>query len=499
MENRIETQTPFKKGCVIRFLSDSCENKFGVITKVMGRCAQVKVMGFPDQWVDFSGIELVTCDLNQYCDGHLDLLFEHIEFDCMQKLLLDPAHPKIKVIPVAGKGMGVVATQNLLKGERILEDHPFFIFDRCDATSLPKSMPAESTFWDLADITVGTAESDKTIPGIVKTNAYPIGTDGQGALFPVLSRFNHSCRPNVFHCWSPEHEYQALHAVTDIQMGEELTVAYDELLASKQVRQKILFDNFSFTCSCDVCRLTGEAERQSEANRKRLSELNQVMVTLEGAQEHVKLAQEAIRLIDDEFMGRPSFKVVHYRRSSLAYYACEKYELASFMAFKDYEANCHTYGPQSEYSKKVKQRMIALMQYPAMKSFRESKRLGTSKSALLSSPGEALQSRAAEATKETKSPTRRWSNRVGHVSQEGGVEILDTNTASSLQKTNSTENTLSFEHATRKSCNTTGDKDVSNDAKSCANVQAKNAMVISPESEALNQGTITINCLDDLD
>jgi hypothetical protein len=130
--------------------------------------------------------------------------------------------PVFVVQPVPGKGMGVIAARNIAKGERLLLDPPLFsIASRSGAAVDLRDALAELSQEQLEAFSELTACSNYLSAGMPKlraimaTNALPLGclsgTEDKG-LFLVASRFNHSCQPNVVHCWNPNLKGETMHA-----------------------------------------------------------------------------------------------------------------------------------------------------------------------------------------------------------------------------------------------------------------------------------------------
>ncbi|CAJ1416920.1 unnamed protein product, partial [Effrenium voratum] len=207
----------------------------------------------------------------------------------------DSALRKARVQSRGRKGLGVVATEPLERGELILEEAPLLTFqdqsfdvlfgdlqeiladdrafehwDESLKQSVQSNFSEESAskFWDLAD----TCGEEKTALGIARTNALGL-TDESAGLFLNLSRFNHSCRPNVHHSWQEDRGIQVLKAVRDIPQGEELCISYLSFLtlcAPRRERLGELSDRFGFDCECEAC---ARSSANSDWQRERLSQL----------------------------------------------------------------------------------------------------------------------------------------------------------------------------------------------------------------------------------
>jgi len=84
------------------------------------------------------------------------------------------------------------------------------------------------------------------------------------------SRFNHSCQPNAAFVVM-EFDQDEIRAISDIKKGEEITISYldgyDFYMRNRRIRQSILFQNWFFVCSCDVC------ENEDDNNNDVLQEL----------------------------------------------------------------------------------------------------------------------------------------------------------------------------------------------------------------------------------
>lgn len=209
---------------------------------------------------------------------------------------IDYASEKFEVRAVGKKGFGVVATEPIKRGELLLEEAPLLVFqnqsfdvlfgdlqdilvdeksfDKWDH-SLKETLQSRcneevfSKFWDLADTC---CENEKTALGIARTNGIGLSADSAGLFLP-LSRFNHSCRPNVHNSWQEDKQVQVLRSNCDIDPGQELSISYLSFLslcAPANERLGEISDRFGFDCACDAC---SGATKGSDWRRERLSQL----------------------------------------------------------------------------------------------------------------------------------------------------------------------------------------------------------------------------------
>jgi len=103
------------------------------------------------------------------------------------------------------------------------------------------------------------------IVGIYETNAFDDGVRIK------TSRINYSCFPNTF---SDDNGFRAIY---DIKEGQEITINYSndcELLSmrTKVYRQKFLFDMWGFTCLCDLCKKQDHVPTKIETEIEELIE-----------------------------------------------------------------------------------------------------------------------------------------------------------------------------------------------------------------------------------
>jgi hypothetical protein len=114
------------------------------------------------------------------------------------------------------------------------------------------------------------------ITSIFRSNAFDLGNAVafQEAVFPRISRMNHSCIPNAqgnFHeplgCFN-------IHAIRDIEVDEELTLNYlHEHISIRDSRQGRLLKGYGFVCECPACDLTSLRGSDGEESRIQMGKL----------------------------------------------------------------------------------------------------------------------------------------------------------------------------------------------------------------------------------
>eukprot|EP00906_Rhabdomonas_costata_P032455 RCo045722 len=97
------------------------------------------------------------------------------------------------------------------------------------------------------------------VRGQARANAFR-HSEGGWTVFPVLSRFNHSCWPNA--CALHGQGRAVVYALREVAAGDELTISYLDLgqpLPFEQ-RRAVLREQFGFDCECELCAQRGIAE-----------------------------------------------------------------------------------------------------------------------------------------------------------------------------------------------------------------------------------------------
>ncbi|CAK9100072.1 N-lysine methyltransferase SMYD2-A (Histone methyltransferase SMYD2-A) (SET and MYND domain-containing protein 2A) [Durusdinium trenchii] len=171
----------------------------------------------------------------------------------------------LKLVDISGKGKGYRAERIISAGEALLFDTAF-----CSTYKGPREYhemeteckkkterKAVADFFATQVMTLASGPSmmrmiESQLISILKTNVFQTIRDPDHvALFPAVSRFNHSCCANAF---ADTSKTQAtVRALCDIRAGEEVCVSYCPVHAPRQERMEQFFGK-GFDCNCERCK-----------------------------------------------------------------------------------------------------------------------------------------------------------------------------------------------------------------------------------------------------
>ncbi|KAK3346379.1 hypothetical protein B0T25DRAFT_278032 [Lasiosphaeria hispida] len=209
--------------------------------------------------------------------------------------------PLFQDIPIPGKGIGLVATQMIRAGRRVMAATPAVMVDDKAFRGLRRedlaillgqaivALPGEhrARFLNLSGSAVEETQLEKVYK-IFSTNAFRttvfgvgLGVDGKEgdketdfqSTFTEVSRLNHDCSPNLGYYFDSATLSHKVYAVKDIFPGEELTVSYVDVLHPSSTRTTLLHKTWSFTCTCARC--TAEPHLLAESDA-RVAQINQL-------------------------------------------------------------------------------------------------------------------------------------------------------------------------------------------------------------------------------
>jgi hypothetical protein len=194
-----------------------------------------------------------------------------------------------KQIAIPGKGQGLVATEEIEKGTRVLSEPPIFSVPRNSYPGIilkayeGLGLHAKQAFSQLhRDIAPsyyqGLAQiAKKPIATIDPNVLHVIGTylnnSLGGHIFLQGSRINHSCTPNLEYAWNPNINQGTFHAIEHIKKGEELTISYIPSNNWTKARRTQELQRWDFACSCPSCEETMDAKVDDEERARRVIEI----------------------------------------------------------------------------------------------------------------------------------------------------------------------------------------------------------------------------------
>jgi hypothetical protein len=222
-------------------------------------------------------------------------------------------NPMYALRDVPDKGKGLVAIEKISKGTRILSEKPIII-----VPGVPRSVPDSEqlrisiceqvnalsehqrrAFLSMHNIHAYRNAAEQYL-GIIRTNALPIETEGsEGAIFLEACRINHACDNNAQKNWNENIKRHTVHALRDIQKGEEITIYYLGVVKGREARQQALQTKFGFTCLCRLCSLPPEQSKESD---KRLDEIYRLdgLIGGHGVDGILSIPLRTLRYVDQQ-------------------------------------------------------------------------------------------------------------------------------------------------------------------------------------------------------
>ncbi|KAK7413598.1 hypothetical protein QQX98_007533 [Neonectria punicea] len=149
-------------------------------------------------------------------------------------------------------GWGAFAARDLKFGDRILVEKPLFT---ADSSSLFKEF--DKLDRGMREVALALHANDNCKPGTPKlqaiwtTNCFSTGWRDAAGLFPIASRFNHSCPPkdNIEYTFNNSNgSLEMMVKAPKIAAGEELTISY-----GNERTPLDLFLRYGFRCRCGAC------------------------------------------------------------------------------------------------------------------------------------------------------------------------------------------------------------------------------------------------------
>ena len=178
-----------------------------------------------------------------------------------------------RVIPIEGKGLGVLATRDIAPGEAIMADRPLLQRTK-DFKTGALSTTVEGDVQDARRKLLALAKESRgrnDIERVINANSFvfvypprefPVdraipdelsgAKEQQTVVFANISRINHSCSANATFTWHKQDEVGVIRASRPIKANEEITINYG-VSGSRKERQASLRHCFNFHCRCERC------------------------------------------------------------------------------------------------------------------------------------------------------------------------------------------------------------------------------------------------------
>ncbi|KAI1767860.1 SET domain-containing protein [Hypoxylon sp. FL1150] len=189
--------------------------------------------------------------------------------------------PPYREEEVKGKGIGLVATRRIRAGELIMARTPGLMVNERAIDVLGRKAISELLRRAINDLPQrhkdgllklsshsSASDADDLIYKILQTNSFLTGrhdgTDPFYSLFTEVSRINHACRPTCAYHFDHTDFFQKVLAVRDVEVGEELSIAYYDPLQTHATRQQKLLKEWGFQCTCERCSANASTIAESD-------------------------------------------------------------------------------------------------------------------------------------------------------------------------------------------------------------------------------------------
>ncbi|KAF4920532.1 Histone-lysine N-methyltransferase ASHR2 [Colletotrichum viniferum] len=219
-----------------------------------------------------------------------------------------------EVVDIEGKGKGLVATRPIAAHEVILTDEATLIMDKNiqrwmtqpdGYTLLNASMAQLPSPAVIADLHRLPTARGNLVFDTLNANSLTIKLRMPNmAVLPRIARINHDCRPNAYMRLPTDGLSGTVVAGEQgIAQGEEITISYLPVELARERRRRNLEKDWGFECGCKLCTAPEEDVASSDANRKRLHELetkSQYASYDNKTEEAIQLTEESLEVLREE-------------------------------------------------------------------------------------------------------------------------------------------------------------------------------------------------------
>ena len=225
--------------------------------------------------------------------------------------------------PSLGKGWGVFATRRIERGSLILSEKPTFVIWRSPREitdyhvnmAIQQLLPSQRVQLSLLR---DNGSSWFTSPNeAFAENSFNIASSDRNkaeahGLFPLHSRFNHSCIPNS-KIPTVTGEVISSFATRDIEAGEEITFCYSTDFAERTRYER--HQALRFTCDCMACRPGTPFQELSDMRRRLIRGLQYLTrgVDLDGQAEglHPIIVDSTLKFVAETFSIPLSSRLIY--------------------------------------------------------------------------------------------------------------------------------------------------------------------------------------------
>lgn len=194
---------------------------------------------------------------------------------------------RLKKTIIPNKGFGIIATDDIKKGELLIKDIPFtitsnkiyseifqLIYEALNDTNIttkfmklqPKSLDnynihknkikmelnkVKTINNEMYNFFINNYTFDDILLLCAKYMSNAFDFKGKPAFLFTATLLNHSCLPNVI--FGENDGYMIFIAVRDIQKGDEICDNYIDITLPKKERKKYLMEQYGFECCCERC------------------------------------------------------------------------------------------------------------------------------------------------------------------------------------------------------------------------------------------------------
>ena len=182
---------------------------------------------------------------------------EYQDFDSLKCIPQQIKHKYVYTfVKISGKGIGIIASRNIKCGELIIEERPTMVCKCGESLRAQLKKLSRIEQKHIAGLSNVHHECGY-LKGIIKTNAFYREQDSSLYLFIIISRFNHSCLPNVHQAFNSPN--LRIYASRHIKKGEELCITYVPLNKPMSIVRQELLEKYRFLCMCELCVMKDEA------------------------------------------------------------------------------------------------------------------------------------------------------------------------------------------------------------------------------------------------